>query len=76
MMPLVMLIAAVAALVVGFLVIRTKGIFFIMTTLAFGQMLYYFVNTSRHTGGPTGSSSCSGPAWRSAGPCCSTSTTR
>lgn len=54
MMPLVMLISAVAALVVGFLVIRTKGIFFIMTTLAFGQMLYYFVNTSRHTGGTDG----------------------
>jgi len=54
MMPLVMLVAALAALAVGFLVIRTKGIFFIMTTLAFGQMLYYFVNTSQHTGGTDG----------------------
>ncbi|MDI5935931.1 branched-chain amino acid ABC transporter permease [Halomonas kalidii] len=54
MAPLVMMVAALAALVVGFLVIRTRGIFFIMTTLAFGQMLYYFVNTSRHTGGTDG----------------------
>ena len=54
MMPLVMLISALMALVVGFLVIRTKGIFFIMTTLAFGQMLYYFVSTSRYTGGTDG----------------------
>ncbi|WP_416139393.1 branched-chain amino acid ABC transporter permease [Halomonas sp. HK25] len=54
MMPLVMVVSALMALVVGFLVIRTKGIFFIMTTLAFGQMLYYFVNTSQHTGGTDG----------------------
>lgn len=54
MLPLVILVAAVASLIVGLLVIRTKGIFFIMTTLAFGQMLYYFVNTSQHTGGTDG----------------------
>lgn len=54
MMPLVMLVSALAALVVGFLVIRTQGIFFIMTTLAFGQMLYYFASTSRLTGGTDG----------------------
>lgn len=54
MAPLVMLVAALAALVVGILVIRTKGIFFIMTTLAFGQMLFYFVSTSQHTGGTDG----------------------
>ncbi|PXY00472.1 branched-chain amino acid ABC transporter permease [Halomonas sp. LBP4] len=54
MLPLVMLVSAVVALVVGFLVIRTKGIFFIMTTLAFGQMLYYLVSTSPYTGGTDG----------------------
>jgi branched-chain amino acid transport system permease protein len=54
MLPLVMLVSAVGALVVGFLVIRTKGIFFIMTTLAFGQMLYYFANTSPLMGGSDG----------------------
>ncbi|SDN56018.1 amino acid/amide ABC transporter membrane protein 2, HAAT family (TC 3.A.1.4.-) [Halomonas shengliensis] len=54
MLPLVMLVAAVAALVVGMLVIRTKGIFFIMTTLAFGQMLYYFISTSQFAGGTDG----------------------
>lgn len=54
MLPLVMLVAAAASLVVGFLVIRTQGIFFIMTTLAFGQMLYYFASTSRVMGGSDG----------------------
>ncbi|ATJ82515.1 branched-chain amino acid ABC transporter permease [Halomonas beimenensis] len=54
MLPLVMAVAAAAALGVGLLVIRTKGIFFIMTTLAFGQMLYYLVSTSPFTGGTDG----------------------
>ncbi|AQU84329.1 MULTISPECIES: branched-chain amino acid ABC transporter permease [unclassified Halomonas] len=54
MLPLVMCIAACVGLLIGVLVIRTKGIFFIMTTLAFGQMLYYFVSTSRFAGGTDG----------------------
>ncbi|MFC3282017.1 branched-chain amino acid ABC transporter permease [Litchfieldella rifensis] len=54
MLPLVVLVAAVAALVVGVLVIRTKGIFFIMTTLAFGQMLFYLISTSSFTGSTDG----------------------
>lgn len=54
MLPLVMLVSAVAALVVGLLVIRTKGIFFIMTTLAFGQMLYYLISTAPFAGGTDG----------------------
>lgn len=54
MLPLVMGLSAVAALIIGLLVIRTKGIFFIMTTLAFGQMLFYFVSTSQFAGGTDG----------------------
>lgn len=54
MLPLVMSVSAVVGLVVGLLVIRTKGIFFIMTTLAFAQMLYYLVSLSDQAGGTDG----------------------
>ncbi|ERS13043.1 ABC transporter permease [Alcanivorax sp. PN-3] len=54
MLPLVMLVSAVSALVIGALVLRTRGIFFIMTTLAFGQMLYYLVSDASFTGGSDG----------------------
>lgn len=54
MLPLVIGVSAVAALLVGLLVIRTKGIFFIMTTLAFGQMFYYLISTSQFAGGTDG----------------------
>ncbi|CAA7622199.1 branched-chain amino acid ABC transporter permease [Magnetospirillum sp. SS-4] len=45
---------AAAALVVGFLSIRTSGIYFIMVTLAFGQMGFYFFNDSKLAGGSDG----------------------
>ena len=45
---------AVAALVVGFLVLRTSGIYFIMVTLAFAQMAYFVVHDSKHLGGSDG----------------------
>ncbi|MGP9568835.1 branched-chain amino acid ABC transporter permease [Halomonas sp. AOP5-B2-8] len=54
MLPLVIGVSACIGLIVGVLVIRTKGIFFIMTTLAFGQMLYYFISTSQFAGGTDG----------------------
>ena len=45
-MPIIWLVAIVtsslAALVVGLLSLRTSGVYFIMVTLAFGQMFYYF----------------------------------
>ncbi|TAK48299.1 MAG: branched-chain amino acid ABC transporter permease [Betaproteobacteria bacterium] len=47
-------IAALAALVVGFFVLRTSGIYFIMVTLAFGQMTYFYVHDSSHLGGSDG----------------------
>jgi branched-chain amino acid transport system permease protein len=49
-----MAVAALASLLVGLLVLRTSGIYFIMVTLAFGQMAYYYVHDSRHLGGSDG----------------------
>ena len=48
------LVAAAAALLVGALVLRTSGVYFIMVTLAFAQMAYYAVHDSRHLGGSDG----------------------
>ena len=47
-------VAALAALLVGALVLRTSGIYFIMVTLAFAQMAYYAVHDSKHLGGSDG----------------------
>ena len=47
-------VAGVASLVVGLLVLCTSGIYFIMVTLAFGQMAYYYVHDSRYLGGSDG----------------------
>jgi branched-chain amino acid transport system permease protein len=41
-LPLAVLAASLAALVIGALCLRTTGMHFIMITLAFAQMLYYF----------------------------------
>ncbi len=40
-LPLAMLAAALAAFLVGLLVVRVRGIYFIMVTLAFAQMFYF-----------------------------------
>lgn len=47
-------IAAAAALVIGAVCIRTAGVYFIMVTLAFGQMLFYFFFNSTFAGGSDG----------------------
>ena len=39
--PLALAGTAVAALVIGFLSVRTSGVYLVMITLAFTQMLYY-----------------------------------
>jgi len=54
MLPLVLVVCALVGLLVGALVIRTKGIYFIMTTLAFGQMLFYLISDATITGGTDG----------------------
>src|SRR5256714_2579463 len=43
--------AAAAALVIGFVSLRTSGVYFIMITLAFGQMVYFLgVSVNRYGG--------------------------
>jgi branched-chain amino acid transport system permease protein len=57
-MPVIWLIAvvvgALAALLIGLLSLRTSGVYFIMITLAFGQMLYYFAISWPAYGGEDG----------------------
>ena len=42
-MPAAVLVAGLFALVIGFFVVRTRGIYFIMVTMAFAQMLFFLV---------------------------------
>jgi branched-chain amino acid transport system permease protein len=57
-MPVIWLVAIVAsslaALVIGVLSLRTSGVYFIMITLAFGQMFYFFAISWRSYGGEDG----------------------
>ncbi len=46
--------STLAALVIGALSLRTTGVYFIMITLAFGQMLYYFAISWPAYGGEDG----------------------
>jgi len=46
--------SALAALVIGTFVVRTSGVYFIMVTLAFAQMIYYFFHDTRIAGGSDG----------------------
>lgn len=46
--------AALASLVIGLLIIRTGGIFFIMATIAFSQMIYYLFHDADFAGGSDG----------------------
>ena len=52
--PAAMILAGLAALAIGALSLRTSGIFFIMITLAFAQMLYYFAISWPAYGGEDG----------------------
>ncbi|MEO9458727.1 MAG: branched-chain amino acid ABC transporter permease [Lentilitoribacter sp.] len=54
--PLAVIIGGIAALVVGSLCLRTDGAYFIMITLAFGQMFYYFAISWGAYGGEDGMS--------------------
>ena len=46
--------AAIGALMIGALSLRTSGVYFIMITLAFGQMFYYFTISWPNYGGEDG----------------------
>ena len=46
-LPLSLLATGVLALLIGALVLRTSGIYFIMVTLAFAQMLYYLFHDTK-----------------------------
>lgn len=49
--PLAMLVAALFALTTGLICLRTRGVAFIMITLAFAQMLFFFfVSLERYNG--------------------------
>lgn len=47
-------VAALAALLIGLLVLRTSGVYFIMVTLAFGEMGYFYIHDSNALGGSDG----------------------
>jgi len=53
-LPAAMVVAAAFALVIGCLVVRTAGVYFIMVTLAFAQMLYSVFHDTKLGGGSDG----------------------
>ena len=53
-LPCALAASAVAALLIGALVLRTSGVYFIMVTLAFAQMLYFLFHDSKLGGGSDG----------------------
>ena len=53
-LPLAILAAAAYALFVGVLSLRTKGVYFIMVTLAFAQMAYFVFHDTKLAGGSDG----------------------
>jgi branched-chain amino acid transport system permease protein len=52
--PLAMLVAAMFGLAIGAISLRTRGVYFIMITLAFAQMLYYLAVGLKQYGGEDG----------------------
>ena len=49
-----LLLVALAALLIGAISLRTRGVYFIMITLAFAQMLFYLANSIKQWGGDEG----------------------
>jgi branched-chain amino acid transport system permease protein len=54
LLPVAILLAGLYALLVGALSLRTKGVYFIMVTLAFAQMAYYVIHDTPIGGGTDG----------------------
>jgi branched-chain amino acid transport system permease protein len=52
--PLSVAASAALALAIGFFVVRTRGIYFIMVTLAFAQMLFFLFFDTKIAGGSDG----------------------
>ena len=52
--PTAMILAALLACITGAISLRTKGVYFIMITLAFAQMIYYLFISLRQYGGEDG----------------------
>ena len=52
--PLAVLVSALFALAIGAVSLRTRGVYFIMITLAFAQMIYYLSVSLRAYGGEDG----------------------
>lgn len=53
-LPLAVGASALAAMTIGFLVVRTHGIYFIMVTMAFAQMVFYLFFDNKALGGSDG----------------------
>jgi branched-chain amino acid transport system permease protein len=53
-LPASLLVAAIASLIAGALTVRLRGIYFIMATLAFTQIVYFLLNDSTWAGGSDG----------------------
>jgi branched-chain amino acid transport system permease protein len=53
-LPLAAVAAGLAALVIGFFVVRTHGIYFIMVTMAFAQMVFFLFFDNKVLGGSDG----------------------
>jgi len=53
-LPAAMAAAGVAAFVIGLLVLRSSGVYFIMVTLAFTQMFFFYVTGAKALGGSDG----------------------
>ncbi len=53
-LPLILIVCAAFAAVTGYVSLRTRGVAFIMITLAFGQMAFYFAQALSAYGGDDG----------------------
>ena len=53
-LPIAVGASALAALLIGFFVVRTHGIYFIMVTMAFAQMVFYVFFDNKPLGGSDG----------------------
>ncbi|MGA0571107.1 branched-chain amino acid ABC transporter permease [Variovorax sp. VNK109] len=53
-LPVAVLASAAVALIIGFFVVRTHGIYFIMVTMAFAQMIFYLFFDNKVLGGSDG----------------------